>query len=192
VVEKRDSGPSLEALCRRVIDSLVPPDVDRVGMISTPLRYVKALKELTGGYHRSPSSLFTTFEDRGWPEGRVILVRDVPVWSLCEHHLLPFFGVAHIAYLPREGRVLGLSKFARLVDVYARRFQLQERLTEQVVEALWAGLRPAGVAVMVECRHLCMEMRGARAAGATTNTRSSRGTAPPEGWAMTFMSVVTE
>ena len=104
-----------------------------------------------------------------------MIVRDIPLYSVCEHHLLPFIGKAHIAYIPKNGKIIGLSKFARIVDTFARRPQVQERLTSQVADFLYEHLQPYGVAVLMEAEHLCMTMRGARAAGATTQTSALRG-----------------
>jgi len=133
-------------------------DPCREGLDRTPDRVAKALAYLTSGYHTSVSEVLNEaiFSE---PYDEMVVVRDIEVYSLCEHHLLPFFGKAHIAYLP-AGRIVGLSKLARLVDMFARRLQVQERLTTQIAEALDQALRPAGVGVVVEASHFCMMMRG--------------------------------
>jgi GTP cyclohydrolase I len=137
---------------------------------ATPARAARAWSELTAGYAAEPD--LTSFDAEGYDE--IVAVAGIPFYSLCEHHLLPFHGTAHIAYLP-DGRILGLSKFARLVDVYARRLQVQERLTSQIADRLDAELAPQGVAVVLEAEHLCMTMRGVRAAGSVTRTSVMRG-----------------
>jgi GTP cyclohydrolase I len=135
----------------------------------TPARFLRAWEDYTQGYKQDPVEVLKTFEDGAQNVDEMVLVRDIPVYSHCEHHLAPFFGVAHVGYIP-NGRVVGLSKLARLVDVYARRLQVQERLTQQVAYALHAALSPVGVGVVVKCRHLCMEARGVMAAGTSTVT----------------------
>jgi len=129
--------------------------------------------ELFAGLDEDPAQHLKTFHAAG---DEMVVVRDIPFYSVCEHHLAPFFGKAHIAYLPRGGKVIGLSKLARIVQCYARRPQLQERLTSQVADLLYKGLPCAGVAVVLEAEHLCMTMRGARASGAQTRTSALRGT----------------
>ena len=147
-------------------------DVQREGLRETPARFLRAWADYTSGYkvdEAAIDAMLKTFADGAEGVDEMVLVRDIPVYSHCEHHLAPFFGVAHVAYIP-NGKVLGLSKFARLVDVYARRLQVQERLTQQVAHALQRSLAPAGVGVVLECRHMCMEARGVRARGASTTT----------------------
>jgi GTP cyclohydrolase I len=145
----------------------------RDGLIETPQRYVKALREMTSGYHEDPAELFKTFENDGDYDG-MVSVGPVPFFSLCEHHLVPFFGDAWVAYIPGD-RIVGLSKLARLVELYARRLQVQERMTEQITAAVHQHLKPEGVGVQIKARHLCMEARGIRKAGTFTVTRSLRG-----------------
>jgi len=145
-------------------------ECDREGVAETPLRAAKAWRFLTSGYTELPD--LKTFASEGYDE--IVVVRDLPLYSLCEHHLLPFFGKAHIAYLPGD-RILGLSKFARLVNAYGRRLQVQERLTAQIADHLVDVLDPQGVAVVVEAEHLCMTMRGVERPGATTRTSVMRG-----------------
>ena len=149
-------------------------DVGREGLLDTPARVARAWEEVCGGMAKDPAELF---EVSFAAEHRdVVLVRDIPFYSLCEHHLLPFYGVAHVAYLPGEnGRVCGLSKLARCVEVYARRLQLQERLTAQVADAIVAGLAPQGVFVQMEAEHMCMTMRGVCKPGSKTVTCCARG-----------------
>lgn len=149
-------------------------DPDRPGLAETPGRVARAALEMYGGLHEDPvASLDKTF-DLGHEE--LVLVKDIPFYSTCEHHLVPFHGVAHVGYIPSpDGLVTGLSKLARLVDGYARRPQVQERLTTQVVDALMHALRPLGAITIIECEHLCMSMRGIRKPGAKTVTSAVRG-----------------
>lgn len=150
-------------------------DPEREGLRDTPGRVAKAYRELFEGYDQSPDDILSrTFEDVGGYDD-LILVKDIPFFSHCEHHMVPFFGTAHIAYRP-SGRVLGLSKIARLVDVYARRLQTQEALTAQIAKSLDDVVRPRGVAVMIEAEHMCMVMRGIRKQGARTVTMNFTGT----------------
>jgi GTP cyclohydrolase I len=149
-------------------------DPDRPGLADTPRRVARAATEMYGGLHEDPLSVLGTTFDLGHEE--LIIVKDIPFYSTCEHHLVPFHGVAHVGYIPAaEGHVAGLSKLARLVDAFARRPQVQERLTTQVVEALVSVLRPLGAIVVVECEHLCMSMRGVRKPGSKTITSAVRG-----------------
>jgi GTP cyclohydrolase I len=148
-------------------------DPHRAGLAETPERFAAALRFLTGGYEAEPEDVVGRgiFEAEG--EG-LVLVRDVEFHSLCEHHLLPFFGRVHVAYLPCD-RIIGLSKIPRIVDLYARRLQVQERITEQVADALVKLLEPKGVMVLAEARHLCMAMRGVEKQHSATATRALRG-----------------
>ncbi len=148
-------------------------DPQREGLRKTPQRVARALRDLTAGYHEDPqaiirSALFEVDNDE------IVLVRDIDFASLCEHHMLPFLGKAHVAYLP-NGRVVGLSKLARIVDVFARRLQVQERMTTQIAAALQEALQPAGVAVVIEATHMCMVMRGVRKPNAVTVTSAMQG-----------------
>ena len=143
-------------------------DATRDGLVDTPRRYADALRDMTSGYREDPADHLRTFDSDGYDE--IVVVKDIPVRSLCEHHLLPFVGVAHVAYLP-AGRIVGLSKLARLVDGYARRLQVQERLTMQIAQTLAdSPVEPRGVAVVVEAEHMCMTMRGVKAPGTRTTT----------------------
>jgi GTP cyclohydrolase I len=166
-----------EAAVRRAIHDFlvaVGEDPTRDGLVETPDRVARAYREIFSGLWLEPEDVLTTTFDLGHDE--MVLVKDIEVRSMCEHHLVPFFGVAHVGYIPsHEGRITGLSKLARLVDVFARRPQVQERMTTQVADALMRILEPRGVIVVVECEHLCMSMRGIRKPGATTVTSAVRG-----------------
>ncbi|WP_235883523.1 GTP cyclohydrolase I FolE [Saccharopolyspora elongata] len=149
-------------------------DPDREGLRDTPARVARAYRELFAGLYTNPDEVLDRTFDEAHEE--LVLVRDIPVYSQCEHHLLPFHGNAHVGYIPNEqGRVTGLSKLARLVDLYAKRPQVQERLTSQVADALVRRLDPRGVIVVIDAEHLCMGMRGVRKAGSTTTTSAVRG-----------------
>lgn len=149
-------------------------DPDREGLKKTPHRVARAFAESFAGMHQDPAEVVATFFDIGHEE--MVLVRDIEVFSTCEHHLLPFHGVAHVGYIPsKTGEVTGLSKLARLVDVFAKRPQVQERLTGQIADSLVELLHAQGVIVVVECEHLCMSMRGVRKPGARTITSAVRG-----------------
>ncbi|MFB7721046.1 GTP cyclohydrolase I FolE [Nocardia sp. NPDC058058] len=147
---------------------------DRPGLADTPARVARAYKEMFAGLYTEPDKVLDTTFDEGHQE--LVLVRDIPMYSTCEHHLVAFHGVAHVGYIPgAHGRVTGLSKLARLVDMYAKRPQVQERLTSQVADALMRKLDPRGAIVVVEAEHLCMAMRGIRKPGASTTTSAVRG-----------------
>jgi GTP cyclohydrolase I len=148
-------------------------DPERPGMLKTPERVAEAMAFLTKGYAESPEDVLggALFDEA---HRNMVLVKDIELYSLCEHHLLPFFGKAHVAYVP-NGRIVGLSKIARLVEVFARRFQVQERLTEQIAQALWDTVEPEGVAVVIEAYHLCMMMRGVEKQNSKTITSAMRG-----------------
>ena len=149
-------------------------DPDRDGLRDTPARVARSYEEMFAGQWQDPAQMLSRQFEIDHDE--MVLVRDIEVYSTCEHHLVPFHGVAHIGYIPsKTGRVTGLSKLARLVDVYARRLQVQERLTTQVADALVEHLEARGVIVVVECEHLCMSMRGVRKPGARTITSAVRG-----------------
>lgn len=152
----------------------VGEDPDREGLLDTPARVARAYEEIFAGLRMTAEDVLTTTFDLGHDE--LVIVRDIEVYSTCEHHLVPFHGVAHVGYIPGlDGRITGLSKLARLVDVYARRPQVQERLTSQVADALMRILQPRGALVVISCEHLCMSMRGARKPGARTVTSAVRG-----------------
>ncbi|WP_188537631.1 GTP cyclohydrolase I FolE [Kocuria dechangensis] len=180
-----DPDPALEAGAGRVDQVRVAAavrelllaigeDPDRDGLQGTPGRVARACAEMFAGLHQDPAEVLGTTFDIGHSE--MVLVKDIPFYSTCEHHLVPFHGHAHVGYIPgHDGMVTGLSKLARLVDLYARRPQVQERLTTQIVDAIVEHLKPAGVIVVVECEHLCMSMRGVRKPGARTVTSAVRG-----------------
>jgi GTP cyclohydrolase IA len=145
-------------------------DVDREGLRETPERFLKAWDFWTQGYKQNPFTLLKTFEDGASKIDEMIFQGNIPFWSLCEHHLAPFFGVVHIGYIP-QGRIIGLSKFARLVDVFARRLQCQERMGMQIATTLFhSDVKPRGVGVVIRARHSCMESRGVQKAGTITYT----------------------
>jgi len=166
------SGVAFEALVAEMIRRL-GDDPGREGMAKTPERVRRSMEFLTQGYHQTAADVVgdALFEER---HHNMVLVKDIELYSLCEHHLLPFFGKAHVAYIP-NGRIMGLSKAARIVEMYSRRFQVQERLTEQVAQAVWDTLQPQGVAVVVEAYHLCMMMRGVQKQNSKTITSAMRG-----------------
>jgi GTP cyclohydrolase I len=147
-------------------------DPDREGLRETPARVVAAWSDWTSGYDRDPKSILKVFKDAQYNE--LVFQADIPVWSMCEHHLAPFFGVAHIGYIA-DGAVVGLSKLYRLVEIFGRRLQVQERLTQQIARALDDNLKPKGVGVALRCRHTCMESRGIKVAGTITSTQVLRG-----------------
>ncbi len=174
--EAPDVDPQrLERIRRAVREILeaVGEDPDRPGLRETPDRAARMLVEIFAGVHEEPADELTLTYEEGAED--LVVVRDIPLHSMCEHHLLPFTGRVHIAYLPAGGRLTGLSKLARLVEGYARRPQVQERLTNQIADAVEARLRPRGVAVVIEAEHLCMIMRGARAEGSRAVTMAVRG-----------------
>ncbi|MFR9752554.1 GTP cyclohydrolase I FolE [Nocardia sp. 004] len=162
-----------EAAVRELLIA-VGEDPDRPGLRDTPARVARAYRETFAGLYLEPDSVLDTTFDEGHQE--LVLVRDIPLYSTCEHHLVSFHGVAHVGYIPGpHGRVTGLSKLARLVDLYAKRPQVQERLTSQIAEAVMRKLDPRGTIVVVEAEHLCMAMRGIRKPGASTTTSAVRG-----------------
>ncbi|MGT2893350.1 GTP cyclohydrolase I FolE [Streptococcus downei] len=148
-------------------------DPQREGLLETPKRVAKMYAEMFSGLEENPKDQFTAVFSENHEE--VVLVKDIPFYSMCEHHLVPFYGVAHVAYLPSQSKVTGLSKLARAVEVASKRPQLQERLTEQVAKALEEALNPKGVFVMVEAEHMCMTMRGIKKPGSKTVTTVARG-----------------
>lgn len=158
----------------RVLLRWAGDDPNREGLIDTPKRVAKSYRELFGGYEQSPEEILgRTFEEVGGYDD-MVLVKDIPFYSHCEHHMVPIIGKAHVAYLPK-GRVLGLSKIARLVEVFGRRLQTQENMTAQVAHSIQSGLAPRGVAVMIEAEHMCMAMRGIQKQGSTTLTTTFTG-----------------
>lgn len=165
-------GVDFEELVAEMIRRL-GEDPERQGMRRTPERVAKAMAFLTQGYQMSPEAVLgdALFDES---HQSMVLVKDIEIYSLCEHHMLPFFGKAHVAYIP-NGKIMGLSKVARLVEVFARRFQVQERLTEQIAQSVWDTTQPQGVAVVVEAYHLCMMMRGVQKQNSKTLTSAMRG-----------------
>ncbi len=173
---KPNKRPSKKQM-REAVKTLIAyagDDPTREGVIDSPKRVAKAYSELFAGYEQDPKQVLSkTFQDIS-DYNDIVLLRDIAFYSHCEHHLVPFFGKVHIAYLPNEG-IVGLSKLARLVEIFARRLQTQENLTAQIIEALNTYLEPRGAAIMVEAEHMCMSMRGVRAPGATTLTQKFTG-----------------
>ena len=165
--------PRIEKAVREILEA-IGEDPERDGLVQTPARVARMYAEICAGVHDNPDRhIRTTFEA---DHDEMVMVRDIPLYSLCEHHLAPFLGKAHVAYIPNDdGRVIGLSKFARLIEGYARRPQVQERLTAQVADAMVRVLDPKGVMVVIEAEHLCMAMRGVKKAGTTTVTSAVRG-----------------
>lgn len=153
-------------------------DPDRPGLLETPIRMEKAWRDWTAGYQQDPAQVLKVFEDGAEQYNELIVIRNIPVYSHCEHHLAPFFGTATIGYLP-NGKIVGLSKLTRLVECFARRLQVQERLTTQVAEALMQHLQPKAVGVVISCRHMCMESRGIRTSGEETITSAMLGELQP-------------
>ncbi len=172
--QQQKPDPDKIAAGVRLILEGIGEDPSRQGIAETPERVAEMYLEVCGGMHEDPVAQLKVIPAE--TEDEIVMVRDIPLFSLCEHHLLPFSGVAHIAYVPRDGRVLGLSKLARIADIYSRRLQVQERLTTQIAELLFHGdLQPKGVMVVIEAAHLCMIMRGIKKPGATTITSAVRG-----------------
>ena len=181
------TSASFEELVREMLVR-VGEDTQREGLLQTPERYAKALQFLTKGYHEDPEevlrgALFNVDYDE------MVIVKDIEMFSLCEHHMLPFFGKVHIAYIPK-GRVIGLSKVARLVEIFARRLQVQERLTVQIAETIQKAAAPLGVGVVVEARHLCMMMRGVEKQHSATVTSSMLGAFRAQQTRQEFLSLI--
>ncbi len=162
----------IETAVRMILEA-IGEDPQREGLLDTPRRVAEAYAEMCAGMRDNVERHLQVFFQEDHDE--LVLVRDIPFYSLCEHHLLPFFGKAHIAYIPSGGRVTGLSKLARVVEAYARRLQMQERMTAQIADTLMEHLKPQGVAVVLEAEHLCMSMRGIAKPGAKTVTSAVRG-----------------
>ena len=165
--ELEERTDRLAELSRQILTEL-GEDAYRDGLQETPVRVAKALQALTRGYHQDPKAVLraATFED---DYSQMVIVKDIEFYSLCEHHMLPFFGKVHIAYIP-NGHITGLSKLARIVDIFSRRLQVQERLTRQIKDCIEEALHPLGVMVVIEARHLCMQMRGVQKQNAITTT----------------------
>ncbi len=171
-----------------IID-LLGENTDREGLIKTPERASKAMKFLTNGYEMDPQQILQSamFKET---YNEMVIVKDIELYSLCEHHMLPFFGKAHIAYIP-NGHIVGLSKIPRVVDVFARRLQVQERLTEQILDCINDTLQPEGVAVVIEASHMCMMMRGVQKQNTTTTTSGFRGSFKETDTRNEFLKLVT-
>jgi len=163
----------IEAAVKEILIA-IGEDPDREGLAETPARVANMYAEIFAGIDDDASRHLKIFNESKNEE--LVIVRDIPLFSMCEHHLIPFMGRAHIAYIPCDGRIIGLSKLARIVECFSKRPQLQERLTAQIADFLFDNLNPRGVAVVIEAEHLCMTMRGARAAGSETQTSALRGT----------------
>lgn len=170
---ERPSREEAEAAVRTLL-RWVGENPDREGLVNTPKRVVKAYEEMFCGYNLSPEQILGTVFDEVSGYNEPVLIKDIPFYSHCEHHMVPIIGKAHIAYLP-DGRVVGLSKIPRVVDVFAKRLQTQESITAQVADALYKFLKPRGVAVLIEAEHMCMAMRGVKKQGSTTITATYRG-----------------
>ena len=180
-IEQLNEPPALQPFDAARVESAIRElllgigeNPDREGLAQTPARVAKSFAEIFGGLHQTARDVLTTTFSLGHDE--LVVVRDIPIYSTCEHHLLPFHGVGHVGYIPGEdGKITGLSKIARLVDMYSRRPQVQERLTTQIADAMTDILGARGVIVVIECEHLCMSMRGIRKPGSTTLTSVVRG-----------------
>ena len=193
-LEPRDEIPEFDhARAQAAIRELliaVGEDPDREGLRETPARVARAYEELLGGMRMRAEDVLTTTFDLGHDE--MILVRDIELWSMCEHHLVPFTGVAHIGYIPNaDGRITGLSKLARLVDAFAKRPQVQERLTTQIADSMMRILEARGAIVVVEAEHLCMTMRGVKKPGSKTITSAVRGSLRNPATRAEAMSLIT-
>ena len=162
----------IENAVRDILEA-IGEDPSREGLLETPNRVARMYAEIFAGLEDDPKRHLKIFDEKD--DDEMVIVRDIPLYSMCEHHLIPFMGKAHIAYIPQDGKVIGLSKLARIVDSVAKRPQLQERLTGQIADFLYENLSPLGVAVVIAAQHLCMTMRGARAAGSETRTSALRG-----------------
>jgi GTP cyclohydrolase I len=183
------TSASLEDLTRELLVRL-GEDPNREGLVKTPERFAKAIQYLTKGYNEDPAevlngALFTVDYDE------MVIVKDIEMFSLCEHHILPFFGKVHIAYIPK-GKVLGLSKLPRLVEVFARRLQVQERLTVEIAEAIQRAIQPLGVGVVIEARHLCMMMRGVEKQHSATVTSSMLGAFRAQQTRQEFLALIRD
>lgn len=177
----------LSALYKEIL-ALLNEDVDREGLVKTPLRVAKAMQFLTHGYSLNPEEILQSamFEE---DYKHMVLVKNIELYSLCEHHMLPFFGKAHVAYIP-NGKITGLSKIARVVDVFSRRLQVQERLTTQIRDCIQNTLSPMGVAVVIEAQHMCMQMRGVQKQNSLTTTSAFTGAFMKENTRQEFMHII--
>lgn len=162
----------IKAAVREILEA-IGEDPDREGLVETPDRVARMYEEIFAGLHMDPRDVVKVFKEENHEE--MVMVKDIPLYSICEHHLLPFVGSASVVYLPRKGKVMGLSKLARIVDIVAKKPQLQERLSSQVADIIMEAIDPLGVAVVIEAEHLCMTMRGIKKPGAKTVTSALRG-----------------
>lgn len=163
-----------ETAVKELLQEVIGENINRGGLLETPARAVKAWAHWTKGYNEDPTAVLKVFEDGAEGYDEMVLVNNIPIYSHCEHHLAPIFGTATIAYIP-NGKIVGLSKLSRVADIFARRLQVQERLTTQIADCLWDNLEPAGVAVWIKARHFCMESRGICQQGQFTITQSFGG-----------------
>ena len=179
----------VKARYKSIIEDL-GEDISREGLLKTPERASKAMQFLTQGYHQDASEILkSAMFDETYNE--MVIVKDIELYSLCEHHMLPFFGKAHIAYIP-DGKIVGLSKIPRVVDVFARRLQVQERLTEQILDCINDTLQPQGVAVVIEASHMCMMMRGVQKQNSVTTTSGFRGQFEKSETRNEFLKLISE
>jgi len=168
---QNSENPVLKAILSNIIEK-IGENPEREGLLATPRRVIKSWDEIYSGYSKNPEDVLTTFSAEGYDQ--IILLKDIEFYSMCEHHMLPFFGKAHIAYIP-DTKIIGISKLARLLEIYARRMQIQERIGEQVTSALMDHLKPLGAACIIEAGHMCMRMRGASKQESTMVTSSMKG-----------------
>lgn len=172
IMENRVDRAKIEAAVTMILEA-IGEDPNREGLLKTPERVAKMYEEIFSGLNTEPADdlkvSFTEYHDE------LVLVKDIPLYSMCEHHLLPFYGKAHVAYIPRGGKVLGISKLVRVAESYAHRPQLQERLTSQIADCIFDNIKPYGVGVVIQAEHMCMTMRGVRKPGAVTVTSAVRG-----------------
>lgn len=187
-LKKEKELANLESLFGKVLDNL-GGERNRQGLENTPLRVAKAMQFLTQGYDQDPAAIIRSamFDEE---YSQMVLVKDIEVYSLCEHHMLPFFGKAHLAYIP-NGRIVGLSKLPRIVDVFARRLQVQERLTNQIRDCIQETLDPVGVAVVIEAQHMCMQMRGVQKQNSVTTTSAFHGEFLEERTRQEFVNLIS-
>lgn len=168
-----ENQAKIEAAVREILQA-VGEDPDREGLLETPARVARMYDEILQGLHQEPKKHLEK-QFNADQHGELVMVKDIPIYSMCEHHMLPFYGKAHIAYIPRDGKITGLSKLARMADGYAKRLQVQERLTTQIADAVNEVLNPRGVLVVIEAEHMCMTMRGVQKPGSLTITSAVRG-----------------
>lgn len=170
--EKKVDLKKIERGVRAILEG-VGEDPQRPGLKQTPVRVAAMFSEILGGHREDPSTHLKIIQ--GEKHDEMVLIKNIPLYSMCEHHLLPFAGVAHVAYIPKEGRIVGLSKIARVVDILSHRLQVQERLTKQIADLIDIHLKPLGVMVVIEAEHMCMSMRGAKKPKSITVTSAVRG-----------------